>query len=184
MHSRKRCLDPKHSFLSILTVRTRNIHQKCTRTREDDYITQSMMAKYDEALAQKPTKGAFPLSPPLTSPKPRPAKPPPGQTLRDARHTYLADALLGPDSVFGAFNEWAKQDADEKINELYNDVGAEMGDIFANICAAFEQAKNRPENDTEEGKKFREELRKLVTKAESILEGVAHESLGMCLAWK
>jgi hypothetical protein len=92
--------------------------------------------------------------------------------------------LLGPDSVFGAFGEWAKQDADEKIDELYKNVGAETGDIFANICAAFEQAKNRPENDTEEGKKFRVELRELVAMAEGILEGVAHESLRMCLTWK
>jgi hypothetical protein len=126
-------------------------------------------------------RSPIPLPP---SSKLRLAKPLPGQILRDARHAYLAEALLSPDSIFGAFNERAKQDADEKIKELYNDVGAEMDNIFANICAAFEQAKNRPENDTEEGKKFRQELRKLVTKAESILDGVAHESLEMCLAWK
>jgi hypothetical protein len=123
---------------------------------------------------------------PLSSPEPHLAKPypPPGQTLRDARHAYLADALLGSDGVFGAFGEWAKEDANKKIAELYDEVGAETGDIFASICAAFKQAKNRPENDTEEGRKFRAGLRELVAMAEGILEGVAHESLKMCLAWK
>jgi hypothetical protein len=101
-----------------------------------------------------------------------------------ARCAYLKEVIPGPEGPFSYIAGWVEEDASKIMEEVSKKLRIEMDDILAQVQNAFEHMKEKKENDTALGKKFRFELHQLVAEARRIVEEVGHESLEMCKQYK
>lgn len=140
-----------------------DISNKVSKSTDAGYFYAAMTPIYERAEARRPQKG---------------------QKLKDVRHDYLEENILGLDGPFSKVAERTEEDVKEIINktcaELYNGVVS----ILQAIRDAFEHQRHRKENDTPEGQRFRKELHDLVAEALRILKGVVSESLEKCKEYK
>ncbi|CAN9256685.1 unnamed protein product [Alternaria alternata] len=135
------------------------IQEKAVKSGDKGYFYEAMNEIYKEALDQKPGKG---------------------KKLKDVRHAYLEEKVIGLDGPFAAIAEWVEEDVKELIKNTWDKLRKEAVEMLKTIRAAFQRQKNRKEQDTPEGQQFRKELHELVDEARRILEGVVTKSLEKC----
>ncbi|CAN9258894.1 unnamed protein product [Alternaria alternata] len=134
------------------------IQEKAVKSGDKGYFYEAMDDIYEEALNQKPGKG---------------------KKLKDVRHAYLEEKVIGLDGPFAAIAEWV-EDVKELIKNTCDKLRKEVVQMLKTIRAAFQRQKNRKEQDTPEGQQFRKELHELVDEVRRILEGVVVKSLEKC----
>lgn len=127
-------------------------------------MTEAMREIYDKSLEQK-SAGK-------------------GQTLKDARCSYLREAVRDPEGPLCQLAFWSKEDATDAIIKASSELETSLDEMLGKIQNAFDRMKDRKENDTPEGIKFRTELHQLVDESRRILEGVGNRSLELCKAFK
>ncbi|KAI4698775.1 hypothetical protein J4E81_005386 [Alternaria sp. BMP 2799] len=135
------------------------IYQKAVKPGDKCYLSLAMEPIYEKALEQKPGKG---------------------QKLRDVRHAYLEEKIIGLNGPFPAIADEVEKDVKALIKNTCDKLRKEVVEILKTIRAAFQRQKNRKEHDTPEGRQFRQELHELVAEARRILEGVVSKSLEKC----
>jgi vacuolar-type H+-ATPase subunit E/Vma4 len=104
--------------------------------------------------------------------------------MKDARCQYLKESIPGPTGPFSEISGWAKEDAEEAIQEASDKLKEALDEMLNRIQMAFNRMKKKKENDTEQGKTFRSGLHQLVAESKRVLNGVARESLDLCKQYK
>jgi soluble cytochrome b562 len=104
--------------------------------------------------------------------------------MKDTRCSYLKEAIPGPTGPFSEISGWAKEDAEEAINEVSDELKRSLDRMLRRVQKAVDRMKEKKENDTAEGKQFRTGLHQMVAEAKRILNGVARESLDLCKQYR
>ena len=104
--------------------------------------------------------------------------------MKLVRCLYLREAIPGPTGPFAEIAGWAKTDAEKVINEASGNLQKEINDMLLKVQMTFDRTKNRKDNDTPKGRKFRKDLHELVDEARRILNGVTQDSLDSCKQYK
>ncbi|KAL6712302.1 hypothetical protein ACN47E_000179 [Coniothyrium glycines] len=140
------------------------VHLNTIRLGEADYFPEAMSPIYGEALSKKsPGKGI---------------------TMKDARCAHLRQALTNPQGPLSDVLYWLKGDVMQAVSNASRKLGASVDEMLGKIQDHFDKMKNRKDNDTIEGKRFRTELHQLVHESRRILDGVVQQSLDLCKAYK
>lgn len=136
---------------------------KASKSTEKGYFHEAMVPVYEQAEAERPQKR---------------------QRLMDVRHDYLVENIPGLEGSFPKVAEGVDKDGREIITGTCRELLTNVLVILRSIREAFEHQKNRKENDTPAGQRFRKELHNLVAEALRILKGVVTESLEKCKEYK
>ncbi|KAF5853161.1 hypothetical protein GGP41_001665 [Bipolaris sorokiniana] len=163
-------LDHEKSITLMVEAATTKLRQglievfgKAIKPTEKGYMHREMESIYVQAELQKPGKR---------------------QKLKDVRHAYLKEEILGLQGVFPNIAERTEADVKKIIISTCTELCKEMIGILKIIRDAFQQQKHSKEHDTPEGQRFRKDLHELVAEASRILKGPVCESLERCKEYK
>lgn len=107
-----------------------------------------------------------------------------GMSLFETRKKYLKDTIIGPTGPFTSIAGWVCEDAEKAVEKASGQLSKDMDNMLRQVQAAFERMKHNKENDTPQGIAFRKDLDFLVAEARKVMDGVARESLDLCLQYK
>lgn len=105
--------------------------------------------------------------------------------MKVARCQYLKEAIPGPNGPFSEISGWAKEDAEEALEETGEKLTKKFDARLERVQNTFARLKKKKkDNDSLEGKVFRKGLHELVEEARRILDGVGREALELYKQYK